>query len=334
MLVFASSAWADLPFATQTIERVSIAGERMLDGRVAAVQRSTVSAQTSGRITEVSFDVDDFVEQGQLVVRISSSEQTARVSQAEGNLADARSRLAEARSEFERIEAVFAQNVVSRAEFDRAQAALNSARARFQSAQAALEEARQQLDYTEVRAPYSGIVTERHIEVGESVSPGSPLLSGLSLDALRVELDVPSRLVARVREQGSARVITDSGVSLESNDVTVFPYADERSNTFRVRVELPEGATEAALFPGMFVKVALKVDERDRLIVPADAVAFRSEVAAVYVVDDNDHVRMRQLRLGSEVEGGFEVLAGLHQGERIALDPVRAAIHLKEQSAR
>lgn len=327
-------AWAERPFETQTLEPRSIAGERVLDGRVAAVQRSTVSAQTSGRITDVAFDVDDFVEQGQVIVRISSAEQAARVSQAEGNLAEAQARLAEARAEFERIEAVFAQNVVSRAEFDRAQAALNSARARFQAALAARDEARQQLEYTEVRAPYSGIVTERHVEVGESVSPGSPLLSGLSLDALRVELDVPSRLVARVREQRFARVMTDDGTVIESSDVTVFPYADERSNTFRVRVELPEGAQQAALFPGMLVKVALKVDERERLIVPREAVAFRSEVAAVYVVDDDDRVRMRQVRLGAEHDSGFEVLAGLSAGERVALDPVRAAIHLKEQWAR
>ncbi|MGM0554415.1 MAG: efflux RND transporter periplasmic adaptor subunit [Pseudomonadota bacterium] len=328
LLLLPFAAQAELPFETATAERQTIAQERILDGRVEAVQRSTISAQTSGRIREIYVDVDDFVETDELLVRVSDTEQQARVSQAEGDLAEARARFNEARSEFERIRDVFDRGVVSRSEFDRAEAALESARARLRSAEGRVEEAREQLGYTEVYAPYSGIVTERHVEVGESVSPGSPLLSGISLNQLRVAVDVPQRLIHNVRERRSAEVLLN-GDRVTAESLTIFPYADPASSTFRIRVNLPE-QQDLSLFPGMFVKTAFVVDDVERLLVPVEAVVYRSEVVAVYVVDDEDRVAFRQVRVGREHDGMVEIHGGLNDGERVALDPVHAQIYLKE----
>ncbi len=328
LLLLPFAAQAELPFETATAERQTITQERILDGRVEAVQRSTISAQTSGRIREIYVDVDDFVEADELLVRVSDTEQQARVSQAEGDLAEARARFNEARSEFERIRDVFDRGVVSRSEFDRAEAALESARARLRSAEGRVEEAREQLGYTEVYAPYSGIVTERHVEVGESVSPGSPLLSGISLDQLRVAVDVPQRLIHSVRERRSAEVLLN-GDRVAAESLTIFPYADPASSTFRIRVNLPE-QQDLGLFPGMFVKTAFVVDAVERLVVPTEAVVYRSEVIAVYVVDADDRVAFRQVRVGRQHDGLIEIHGGLEAGERVALDPVHAQIWLKE----
>ncbi len=328
LLLLPLTAQAEVPFETATAERQLIPQERILDGRVEAVQRTTISAQTNGRVREVHVDVDDFVEADKLVVRISDTEQQARLSQAEGDLADARARFNEARSEFGRIEEVFEQEVVSRSEYDRAEAELASARARLRSAEARVEEAREQVGYTEVRAPYSGIVTERHVEVGESVSPGSPLLSGISLKQLRVTVEVPQRLIHNVRDHQHAEVLVE-GERVAAEGLTIFPYADPASSTFEVRVNLPEGEN-LGLFPGMLVKTAFVVEEVDALLVPTDAVAYRSEVVAVYVVDDQDRVSFRQVRVGRRHDGMIEVQGGLDEGERVALDPVHAQIYLKE----
>jgi RND family efflux transporter MFP subunit len=321
---------ADMPFQTATVERQTLTHERILDGRVEAVQRSTISAQASGRVLEVRYDVDDFVEQGEVVIRLSDSEQQARVRAAEGSLNEARARFDEATAEFQRIETIFADQLVSQAEFDRARAARDSARARLESARATLEEAREQLGYTTIVAPYPGIVTDRHVEVGEAVSPGSPLLTGISLEQLRVEISVPQRLVDSLRRHQEAQVVLDNGERIPAESLTIFPYADPATNTFRVRVNLPELDESAGLFPGMFVKTAIKLGEDRRLVVPSEAVIFRSEVVAVYVIDPDGRIGFRQIRVGRELPEGFEVLAGLRQGERVALDPVHAGIFLKE----
>ncbi len=323
-------ATAQMPFLTATVERETLMHERILDGRVEAVQRSTISAQTSGRVLEIRYDVDDFVEQGDLVVQISDTEQQSRVRAAEGNLSEARAQFLEARADFERIENIFGEQLVSEAEYDRARAARDAARARLESAQAALAEAREQVEYTQVRAPYAGIVTERHVEVGESVSPGSPLLSGISLEQVRVEVDVPQQLMDPLRRHRTAYVVLDGGERIEAESLTIFPYADPATNSFQVRVNLPELDDTSGLFPGMFVKTAIKLGEDQRLVVPSEAVVFRSEVVAVYVIDPEGRIVFRQIRVGRELPEGFEVLAGLRQGERVALDPVHAGIHMKE----
>ena len=125
-----------------------------------------------------------------------------------------------------------------------------------------------------VTAPYPGIVTERHIEVGESVTPGQPLMSGLALERLRVVVDLPQSVASEVRKKPSAALITGEG-RVEAEEITLFPIADPVTNTFRVRLDLPEG--QYGLYPGMFVKAAFAIGEAERLLVPASAVPHRSE---------------------------------------------------------
>jgi len=194
---------------------------------------------------------------------------------------------------------------------------------------ARLEEANEQLAYTEIRAPYSGIVTERHVEVGEIANPGEPVMSGLSLDELRVIVDVPQSVIPAVRTGGQVRVYLPDGTSTEASGITVFPYADPESNTFSVRINLPEG--ESGLFPGMFVETGFVTGQKKQLTVPESAVVYRSEVTGVYVVDPEQCVRFRQIRVGRDLGDALVVLAGLGEGEQVALDPIGAAVVLKGQ---
>jgi len=330
ILLSATAQALALPFPTATVERQVLMQERVLDGQVEAIQRSTVSAQTSGRVVEIFFDVDDFVEQGQLVVRLSDSEQRSRLQQAQASLDEANARRSEASTEFDRIRRLHESDLISRAEFDRSRTALDSAEARLNSARAAVAEAREQLGYTQVTAPYPGIVTERHVEIGESVGPGAPLLTGISLERLRVELHVPQGLIETVRRLQNITITLPSGDRIQAESLTIFPFADPQTNTFRVRAILPELAPAAGLFPGMLVKAAIRLGSDQRLVVPSEAVVFRSEVVAVYVIEADGRIGFRQIRVGRELSEGFEVLAGLRPGERVALDPVHAGIYLKE----
>ena len=147
---------------------------------------------------------------------------------------------------------MFARQAVSKADMDKATAALKQARAAEQAVEAALQQALQQLEYTRVKAPYNGIVTERHIEVGETAQPGQPLMSGLSLDSMRISVDVPQNLVELIRTERKAQARI-GGKWITVDDVTVFPVADPRSDTFEVRLQLPPGIE--GVFPGMYIQV-------------------------------------------------------------------------------
>lgn len=322
---------ADPPFAIVTVEPAEAPLERLFDGTVEAVNQATMSAQTAGRIAEVYFDVDDYVHAGQPIVRFTNVEQQSALRQANAALAEAVARATQAEEEYARTEGLFESGSASKREYDQALAARDAANARVTAARSAVVTAEQQLEYTLVRAPYAGIVTERHVEVGETVGVGQPLMSGLSLEALRVIADLPQQAAALVREHDKAFVLTDSG-RVEATDLTIFPYAHAASNTFRVRVDLPQGQFD--LYPGMFVKVAFVVGQAQRLLVPTGSLLRRSEVTGVYVVGDDGSVRMRQVRVGGEFGDRTEVLAGLLQGERVAADPVPAGIYVKTQSVK
>lgn len=331
--------WLVMTGAARAAELASVAAalestplEQRFEGVLEAVNRATVSAQTSGRVVEILFDVDDYVERGAILLKFSATEQNARHQQAQAALEEARARLREARSERERMAGVYAKRLVAKAAMDKADAELRSTQARYESATARVAETGAQLEHTVVRAPYAGIVVERHIEVGELANPGQPLMTGLSLEQLRAVTAVPQRYVATVRAATEARVYAGGAASLVGSAITVSPYADPKAHSFRVRVTLP-AADPAGLYPGMLVKVGFATGTIEQLLIPPQALVRRSEVTAVYVVEAQGAVRFRQVRVGeTQADGRIAILAGLNAGERVALDTVQAGAALKARA--
>jgi len=315
------------PLASMEIRPERTPLERQLDGTIEAVNQGTVAAQTSGRVVEILYDVNDFVPAGAVIVRLRATEQRAGLLQAEASLRESQARATEAQSRFERMTEMFKSGVIPKATLDEATAANDSAKARLAASRAALESAREGVAYTEVRAPYAGIVTRRHVEVGEAVNPGTLIMSGLSLQYLRVGVDVPQSIVEQVRRIRKA-VVYVNGTRIEATKLTVFPEASAPSNTFRARLELPENAAD--LYPGMFVKVGFVVGEADRLLVPATALVERGELSGVYVIRGDGGTSLRQVRIGHRFGEQVEILAGLVAGDRVALDPVAATARLDQ----
>jgi RND family efflux transporter MFP subunit len=326
--VLGGLAQAAVPFETvQAVYEVA-PRERIWDGRIEAVNQATVSAQTSGRIAELLFDVNDFVDAGKVIMRFTDTEQRAVLTRAQASLEEGQARYAEAAQEFQRVSNMFENGTVSQSRFDQAKANRDAAEARLSAARSGVDTANEQLEYTVVRAPYAGIVAKRHVELGELVSPGQPLITGLSLQSLRVNVDVPQSMFHAIRTIGKAFVYIGEE-RIAGAGLTFYPVADVAANTFRVRVDLPDGS--ATLYPGMIVKVGFVVGETKRLLVPAEAVIRRSELSAVYVAIE-DNVMLRQVRLGRRFGDSVEVLAGLSEGELVATEPVAAGIFLKEKS--
>lgn len=321
-----------VPFETWAVSRQSAARERQWDGVVEAVNKATLSAQTGGRVTELPFDVNDYVKVGDVIVRFTDVEQQSGRRQADAALRAAEANAREAQLAFERARDLIARKLVAQAAYDQAVARHDAAKAALEAARAAVREAGEQVDYTVVRAPYSGILTERHVQIGETVRPGQPLVSGLSLAQLRVEVEIPQGDLAAIRDHAKAAVVLDDGRRIDARNVVIFPYADAKTHSFRVRLELPE--TETGLQPGMTVKAAFAIGEAERLLIPAASLVRRSEVTAVYVVDPSQRVSLRQLRLGHRFGDRIEVLAGLEVGDRIAVDPLAALAHVTASQER
>src|ERR1022692_3920224 len=317
--------------ASIVIQPVHTPLERTVDGTIEAVNQATVSAQTSGRVAEILYDINDVVPAGAVIMRLKGTEQRAGLQGAQAALTEAQARNAEAATSYQRIADLFQRRVVSKAQFDQATANRDAAAARLAAAEAGLTTAREGVGYTEIRAPYDGVVTKRLVEVGETVGPGTPLMTGLSLRDLRVNTTIPQSIVMQVRTLKQAAVyVGDQRIA--ATKITIFPEAAMPSSTFRARLDLPSGAIDLA--PGMYVKVGLVIGEADRLLVPASAVIERSEVTGVYVIDSHGQVSLRYVRPGHRFGDQLEILSGLVAGERIALDPIGASARIAPTESR
>ena len=293
---------------------------------VEAVHQSTVSAQIAGRIVELRFDVGDAVKKGEVIVRIDERAATRALEASEAQVREAQAALAKARADFERSKQLLAQKFVSRAAVDQAEAAYKAAQARVSALLAGAGAAATERSFATVVAPYSGVVSARHVELGEMAVPGKPLMTGFDPSTLRVVATVPQAQVAAIQASGRARVeVPSAGRWIDVERMTVMPAADPRTHTTRVRLELPADLRD--VYPGVYARAHFVTGRAPKLLVPRAAVFRRSELTAVYVVGDDDRPRLRQVRVGSAGdEHAVELLAGVKPGERVALEPLQAGM--------
>lgn len=324
-LVASVPVHADLP--TLRVEALPTAVVHAAEATIEAVNQVTISAQTPGRIIELRMDAGDRVQRGDLLLRIDSAEAGQAVAGAEAAVAQAQATRISAKTEYDRAQSLATRNFISQSAVDQAKAAFEAADAQLRAARAGRSQATVVLGYADIAAPVSGIVAERHVEVGEMAQPGMPLVTVFDPSAMRAVVDVPQGRLANLALDsiGATVELPASGRRIQATRVIVMPAADARTHTLRVRVELP--ADLDGVLPGTFARVHFTTGEAVRILVPASAVVRRSEVTGVYVVDSRHAFSLRQIRLGNAVDGDMvEVLAGLSGGEEIALDPVQAGI--------
>ena len=296
------------------------------DGLVEATRQSTVSAQIGGRVVEINFDVGDRVNKGQVILRIDEREAMQALAGSQAQVLQAQTNMQNAKAAYERAKQLAAQKFISQAALDKAQADYKVALAQAAASEASTGQASLAHGYTAVIAPYSGIVAARLVEVGELVMPGKPLMTGFDPVEMRVVVSVPQDNLVGIGV--APEVMVEAPVLnrwIKPASVTIQPVADARTHSTQVRVYLPKN--EAGIYPGMFVRAHFVVGKASKLVIPASAVLRRSEVVAVYVVDETGGVKLRQVRLGEATsDGAVEVLAGLKPGEKVALEPVKAGM--------
>ncbi len=329
-LFFSKFAFAALPFQLGTVELREIDQTYAADGLVEAVNQATVSAEISGRIIALKFDVGDYVQKGMVIARIDESVVGQQLAGSQAQVAQARALLENARAQYERTKQLFAQKFISQAALDKASSEFKAAQAQAQASLAGAGQVAATRKFATILAPFSGVVAARHIELGEMAQPGKPLLTGFDPKDLRVEVSVPQYKLAQVRALSRASIEIPSRQKwIKATQITIQPVADSKTHASRVRLELPENLRD--VYPGMFARAHFAVGRATKLLVPSAAVLHRSELTAVYVVDAKEQVQLRQVRLGEPAgEGQVEVLAGLVQGESVALDPIKAGIYLKQ----
>ena len=317
--------------ATLTVAAGAASGGVAWDGVVQAVEQAVLSAQTAGRVTALTADVDQHVAAGAVLLRITSEEQAAAVQMARAQVQSAEAQQVDAKNRFGRASELIGRQLISKDDFDRVKSANDATAAAVEAARAQLAQAQQQLAYTSVRAPYAATVASRSVELGETVAPGQPLFTLYAPGALRIEVQVPQSDAQAIRAKPAAAVTLADGREVTGARVIVFPSADPQAHSNAVRVMLPSLSPQPQ--PGQTAKVRFAAASGPAgTWLPASVVINRGELSGAYVVSA-EGVVLRQLRLGNRRADRIEVLAGLDPGERVAVDPVAALAWLRARQS-
>lgn len=328
-LAVAQTSVPDVPVGAVVVREVGVG--LTLEGSLQAVRQSTLSAQASGRIAQLLVKAGDRVRAGQVLAVIDDRVTLAGVSQAQAQVAQANAQLANARAQYDRTRELHAKGFVSKAALDGVEAQFRAAQAGSSGAQAGQTQSQLAQGFTRLTAPYDGWVLSTQAEAGDLAMPGSPVLTVYAPQPMRAVVHVPASRQAMATQARAIDVLLPGGQRVQPVARTAVPAADPVSQTVEWRFDLPADAV-AGLVPGQQVQVALVSSQAPRLTVPASAVFRRGELSAVYVLTPSPAQGqslfvLRAVRLGARHgDAGYEVLAGLVAGDKVALDPVRAGL--------
>lgn len=194
-------------------------------------------------------------------------------------------------------------------------------------AQSMLEELDTKIRDARAIAPFSGVVTKKMVEAGDTVAPGQALVKFAQAGHLCVEVDVPVRMMGKLDRGDVVNARLDQTGETKARVAQVYPVADVQQHTVKVKFDLPLGVSAG---PGMYAEVFLPTPTSQETMpsmpsLPKSAVVRRGSLPCVYVVNDKDQVEMRAVRLGRDLsDNRVMVLAGLKEGEKVVNNPPKA----------
>lgn len=297
-----AKALPTVPVRTITLQTRAYQAQEEVVGTVRARQHATLEAKVSGRIERMPVELGQRVKAGQLIAQLQVHEIRAKLRQANAVLDQAKADLA-------RVEALLAQNAVTRQDYD-------AVRARHEVALASVAEARSMLDYATVRAPFAGVITKKPATVGDLATPGRPLVEIEDVAGLRLEVAVPEAVVGGLQVGKTLPVqVAAAPESLDGTIAEVAPSADPNSRTFLVKIDLPR---DPQLRTGQFGRALVPVGRTNTLRLPVSAVVARGQMETVFVVAEG-RANLRLVKTGKRFGDEVEVLSGLDAGEAVVV---------------
>ncbi|MBW1982348.1 MAG: efflux RND transporter periplasmic adaptor subunit [Deltaproteobacteria bacterium] len=322
-------------------------------GTVRAGITSSLAAEVMGTVKAVEVREGDQVKAGGILIRLDQRQARAQLREVRATLSEAeqalraafsardqaRSTAQLAAATYHRYQSLKQEESVSAQEFDevearylearaareRAEAMASAAASRVRQARAAVAAARVRLNYTLIKAPHDGIITGKFVDEGDLAIPGRTLLTLETTHGYHLDLVVPERYIEQVHlgQMVSAAIPALSLTGLAGTVSTIVPAADPDSRSFLIKVALPPGA---ALRSGMFARVNIPLGQQLQIRVPRSAIIRQGQLTGIYLVDGDNVVHFRLLRLGRVYPEVVEVLSGLQQGERYVVEVIPSLV--------
>lgn len=293
-----------------------------VSGEVVAVNNATLSTRMMGHVNKVHVNVGDKVNQGQLLISINNNDLQAKRAQINAGINEAQVAFNNAKRDFERFTTLFAQNSASQKELDDMTANYEMAKARLESAKAMKAEIDAQFAYAEIKAPFTGVVTNRFVETGAMANPGMPLIALEAPGKFEVRATVPEMAIGQIKTGETVEVHIRSIDKTISGKVTeVSSSSSMTGGQYPVKVVLEK---DESLKSGMYATVQFPVtqteDAPQLVTVPQQAIITQGDLRGVYTVSQQNTAILRWLRLGRTFGNEVEVLSGLQTDEAVIVN--------------
>ena len=287
---------------TITVQKTELPSRVEVVGTVQAVNQAVIAAKISGPIVELPVVLGSRIKTGELLVKINAREISARVLQAQAQLAQARRNL-------QREEKLLKQHAST-------PETVKSMRDMLAIAQAGYHEAASMLSYTTIKAPFAGVITKKIANIGDLATPGMPLLHLEDDHHLQVVTAIPESSAPAIRLHDRLQISIPTAAKNLTGDVAeISPIIDPRSRTMPIKINLNDSSD---LRTGMFARITLPGRSYTTLMVPKAAIVPFGQLKKIFVVDKN-RVHLRLVRTGLRKDGRVEILSGLEAGDRIVI---------------
>jgi len=304
-------------------------------GYVVARRQATLSAKIIGKVSEVNFEEGQRVKAGDIIARLDDTNTAALLRQAQAQAIQAKAALDNAAPTYARYQSLQTQGAISTDAVATQRALYDSARTQYGVAQAQVAYAQANLRDTLVRAPFSGIVTQKVAQVGEVVAPSGAgggstrtgILTIVDMDSLEVLVDVSENYIERVEVGGAATIHLDAYPEwdIPGSVIAIIPTADQSKGTVQVRVAIK--TKDNRILPQMAARVGFMtapekgaVQTVSRVSVPPSAVLGSGKTGSVFVIGADDKIEKREVALGLKTPQAVTILSGIAAGDRLAND--------------
>lgn len=286
-------------------------------GKIEAANSATLSTRMMGFVDKVHVNVGDKVSKGQLLVSINNADLSAKQAQTTAGITEAQAAFNNAEKDYQRFQNLFADKSASQKELDDQRARYEMAKARLEGAKQMKNEVQSQFAYVNLRAPFSGIITNKFIEAGDMANPGVPLISVEGPGNFEVTASVPESEISKIKSGSEVQVIVKSSDKILPATVTeVSTSARNTGGQYLVKVVLDK--TDAGILSGMYATVQFPIEKKtdvSMVLVPQEALVKRGQLTGIYTVSQSNTALLRWLRLGRTFGDNVEVLSGLAADE-------------------
>jgi membrane fusion protein, multidrug efflux system len=300
-------------------------------GTVVAVQGVTVSADLSGIVTQIAFESGAAVREGDLLVQLDTKQEQAQLAQQQARLAAVEAVRELARLNFDRMQGLVNDGAITRAEYDQALAEQKRTIAEQTQTEAQIEEIRATIARKTIRAPFSGMLGLRQVNLGQYLSGGDPVVPLQSLDPTYVNFGVPQQETAQIRVGQTVRITTENAaaVAFTGHVTAINSVVDEATRNVQIQATLanPNGK----LRPGMFVQTEIVLGaSQPAVTLPASSISYAPYGDSVFVVENlkdpkgKEYLGVRQqfVKLGAARGDQIAVVAGIKPGVEIVTSGV------------